>query len=395
MVKMDPYLKQNIRFYRYWEQTRANHEFQPKTAVKPNDILYYYAIYPEILPLLNSWYQHNQHQQIIGYDLSPNGSFFLFPSGVSGPHSKLWNYKDKIYLIEDGFIRGLFSYFSQKINGLTIPYTAQMRLSCSIDDISPHFNIYNRSRLEILLNNSELSEQQKQRASKLRQLIVDNCITKYNYQPIIQPEIGDPNKKKILILDQSKGDQSILMSGGLGQFDLMLESAVNENPNCDIIIKVHPDALGGSDRNSCFDLADIQSKYDNVILYAQAINPVSLLQYVDKVYTCSSGMGFEALLAGKEVITFACPFYAGWGLSDDRHPLMQSEIIKKRRQKRLSVEDILYQTYINYCHYTHPEYHIEMQVEDAIAYLIKHRHEFFANPEQYVEKYKFNNGLPE
>ena len=30
--------------------------------------------------------------------------------------------------------------------------------------------------------------------------------------------------------------------------------------------------------------------------------------------------GFEALMRGRAVTVWGCPFYAGWGLTDDRHP---------------------------------------------------------------------------
>jgi hypothetical protein len=43
--------------------------------------------------------------------------------------------------------------------------------------------------------------------------------------------------------------------------------------------------------------------------------PMVPAQRVDKVYTVSSGMGFEAVLAGRHVICFGSPFYAGWGFT--------------------------------------------------------------------------------
>jgi capsular polysaccharide export protein len=35
----------------------------------------------------------------------------------------------------------------------------------------------------------------------------------------------------------------------------------------------------------------------------------------------SSQLGFEAILAGHRPVTFGVPFYAGWGLTDDRRPV--------------------------------------------------------------------------
>ena len=47
------------------------------------------------------------------------------------------------------------------------------------------------------------------------------------------------------------------------------------------------------------------------------------------VYTVSSQMGFEAILAGHRPHVFGQPFYAGWGLSEDFTPVT-------RRQRRLT-----------------------------------------------------------
>ncbi|MDZ7708952.1 MAG: hypothetical protein U5K36_01625 [Roseovarius sp.] len=38
----------------------------------------------------------------------------------------------------------------------------------------------------------------------------------------------------------------------------------------------------------------------------------------DEVWTMTSLLGFEALLRGVRVTTTGAPFYAGWGLTDDR-----------------------------------------------------------------------------
>ena len=56
---------------------------------------------------------------------------------------------------------------------------------------------------------------------------------------------------------------------------------------------------------------------------AEPVNPWSLLDGVDTLYTVSSGMGFEAALAGKRVVTFGSPFYSGWGFTDDRRLKLQ------------------------------------------------------------------------
>jgi capsular polysaccharide export protein len=54
------------------------------------------------------------------------------------------------------------------------------------------------------------------------------------------------------------------------------------------------------------------------VVLRQAINPLSLIEQMDRVYVVTSIMGFEALLAGKPVAVFGMPWYAGWGATDDR-----------------------------------------------------------------------------
>ena len=57
------------------------------------------------------------------------------------------------------------------------------------------------------------------------------------------------------------------------------------------------------------------------------------------------------------------PFYAGWGLTTD-------EYICERRQHRLTIRDLLYQTLINYPIYIHPENKQCIPPEMAMDWLI-------------------------
>ncbi|WP_299497043.1 hypothetical protein [uncultured Shewanella sp.] len=53
---------------------------------------------------------------------------------------------------------------------------------------------------------------------------------------------------------------------------------------------------------------------------------------IDEVYTISSLSGFEALLRGLKVTTMACPFYSGWGLTNDLQP-------NARRNRKLTIDN--------------------------------------------------------
>jgi capsular polysaccharide export protein len=57
------------------------------------------------------------------------------------------------------------------------------------------------------------------------------------------------------------------------------------------------------------------------VIEDRPISPWRLFEHARAVYTVSSQLGFEAILAGHRPVTFGVPFYAGWGLTDDRRPV--------------------------------------------------------------------------
>ena len=64
-------------------------------------------------------------------------------------------------------------------------------------------------------------------------------------------------------------------------------------------------------------------------LISDPVSPWALLDGAQAVYTVSSGLGFEAILAGHKPNVFGQPFYAGWGLTVDERPV-------DRRQRNLT-----------------------------------------------------------
>lgn len=270
-----------------------------------------------------------------------------------------------LFIEEDGFIRSIYTWTSNNI-----PQKYRNSISFTFSNL-PHFFADEITTLEYMLNNEKLKLDNKQieRAKYLIDKIIKNKISKYNHQPIYKPEIGK-NKNKVLVIDQSYGDMSISYGwANEDTFKNMLEVAIKENYNADIIIKTHPDALvKNSERAKCYySNEDIK---ENVYLMAEEINPISLLEIVDKVYVCTSQLGFEALMMGKEVHVFGMPFYAGYGLTIDYQKC-------ERRTNRRTLEEIFYITYINYSYYVNPEKEERCEIEDAIDYLIKLRREYF------------------
>lgn len=169
-------------------------------------------------------------------------------------------------------------------------------------------------------------------------------LSKYNSGPERSPaELGlaAGKHRRVLVLDQVHSDASI--AGALadaGSFDAMLDAAFADDPASEVVVKLHPDVLSGRRAGYFSRLVP----RDRVTLVAEQVNPWSLLDAVDAVYTVSSGLGFEAVLAGKRVVTFASPFYSGWGFTEDRRP-------KVARPRSAAPLEVFAAYYLLYTHY--------------------------------------------
>lgn len=277
---------------------------------------------------------------------------------------------------EDGFIHSI-------VRPIDYFYEKKYRIGCSLilDPNSAHFDASNISLIEEELNsNIEFDDKKLERAKSCIEFLIKNYITKYNNQPIFTPNYGRKGVKKILVIDQAVNDLSILMGGCSERtFVEMLEDAINENPDADILVKVHPDMINNPKRGSGItkklgNYSDYDfTPYKNVYIISDYINPIALLQYVDIVYVVSSQMGFEALLCNKKTIIYGAPFYAGWGLGICRY---QGDAIKRRTKKR-SVEEIFYTAYISCSKYINPRIGKKCEIEELMREIITLRAEYY------------------
>ncbi|EHA13543.1 cell surface saccharide synthesis protein [Halomonas sp. HAL1] len=263
-----------------------------------------------------------------------------------------------IIIIEDGFIRSL-----------DIGLSGEPTLSIIIDDLTSYYDATKPSRLETLLSSdSRLTIQQIERSKKIIHKIVSNRVSKYNHAPDLPLKIGKSDKRKILLLDQRFGDQSVA-SGLVDEktFDRMLHDAIKLNPNAEIIIKQHPDAIKGG-KSSYYNVEKLAftKHMDNISTVNYDINPYALFDIVDEVYVGTSGMGFEALLAGKKVTCYGAPFYSNWGLTTDK-------IEVERRTKKRSLEEVFFYSYIALSKYYDPNIQQRCEIEDAIDYIASNK----------------------
>ena len=150
-------------------------------------------------------------------------------------------------------------------------------------------------------------------------------------------------------------------------FHLMLNTALSDYPDAEIILKIHPDVLAGKRQGHFSDvkLDELSPRPRRVRVYAEDVNPIALCQAVDAVYTVNSGMGFEALLAGCAVTTFAWPWYAGWGLTSDRYP-------GSRRGVSRSLDQLFAAAYRDYSRYWDPVAQQPCDLSTIIDRLVDH-----------------------
>jgi capsular polysaccharide export protein len=146
----------------------------------------------------------------------------------------------------------------------------------------------------------------------------------------------------------------------------MLDAAKAENPTADILVKLHPEVVSGRKQGHLAGLND-----SRLTLIDRDVNPWSLIETVDKVYVVTSQLGFEAVMARKHVTCFGAPFYAGWGLTDDRQPIA-------RRRARPTLEQLFAAVYFDYSRYVSPETKREISFEAAVEWISRRRRDYWA-----------------
>ncbi len=232
--------------------------------------------------------------------------------------------------VEDGFLRSV---------GLGRAGAAPMSLT--VDDIGAAYDASGPSRLELILQTGPLDDPAlltRGRATLDR--IIAAGLSKTNAAPAGTLPPAPAGRARVLVVDQTAGDASI--AGALASnasFKRMLESARDENPGAQILVRRHPAVAAGL-RQGCLPAR----LGPGVETLAADIRPADILAGVDAVYVVSSLLGLEALVRGLPVRVFGLPFWAGWGASAD-------ELSCLRRTRRLTPEQIFSAAYLLYARY--------------------------------------------
>lgn len=236
--------------------------------------------------------------------------------------------------LEDGFLRSL----DLGINGAP-------PASMVVDDIGIYYDATGPSRLEDILQNDIHLSRLNNEASTLITHMLAASIGKYNAAPEADPDmLGLKDSPLVIVLDQTVNDKSVQYGlADVSNFRQALESAISENNDADVRIKIHPDVWTGKKKGY---LADLASVYD-VPIISSDLNWMSLLKYTTKVYTVTSHGGMEALLHRVPVTCFGVPYYSHWGLTDDRTTCV-------RRTRKLTLEELVAGVYLKYARYINP-----------------------------------------
>jgi len=266
--------------------------------------------------------------------------------------------------LEDGFLRSI---------GVGRRETP---LSLVVDGLGIYYDSRQPSELEELLQkDARLSDTQLlDRAARFRERWVASGVSKYNHAPSQLPAAVSRLASFVLVADQTYDDASV--AGALSDadtFERALSCALDEHPDAEIVVKVHPATVAGKKRGY---LAG-RRLGPRVTLVSDDVSPQALLARAQHLYVCSSQLGFEGLLAGVKVTCLGQAFYAGWGLTDDRQSCA-------RRTRRLSLDQLVAGALLLYPRYRHPLNGEPCQAEDVLEHLALQRRMFDENRRSFV-----------
>lgn len=252
--------------------------------------------------------------------------------------------------MEDGFIRS---------RGLGSDFVGA--LSVALDDQGVYYDPSRPSRLETLIETSDLSPMQLARAAALRTRVVDAGLSKYNLRGQA-PTDWPVDRDILLVVGQVENDKSILLgcAPDLNTNSALVEAARRDHPDAFLVYRNHPDVLAGN-RPGRLDAGAMAS----VDAVGDGLDIVDCLNACRRVATLTSLTGFEALMRGKAVSVYGRPFYAGWGLTDDR-------LTFERRRRRAGVDHLVHAALIAYPLYVTPE-GWPCEAEDLVDRLIAAR----------------------
>ncbi|WP_261845147.1 capsular polysaccharide export protein, LipB/KpsS family [Aliamphritea ceti] len=240
-----------------------------------------------------------------------------------------------LYRMEDGFVRSASIGASH-----SVPYSLVIDKSGAL-----YYDGSKISDIENLLNNYDY-EADPTLLNKSRQslaLLQELRISKYNQSDeLLTPPVRNIKTKTVVaVLGQVDSDASIRLGNPDNwSSEELVRLAAYENPESEILYRPHPEIYKGYQK-SRFKKKKIENF---AAISSPDLSMSEFLDGVDHVYTITSLTGLEALIRGIKVTVVGVPFYAGWGLTDDR-------ITIKRRQRALTIDELFAGSYLLYPQY--------------------------------------------
>ncbi len=287
----------------------------------------------------------------------------------SGDATERWarEHEVPVWYLEDGWVRGCSS-------------DAHSRLTYSllVDDAGVYYDAASPSAIENFLTDevhvaTECDAATLDRARRWRERMVAAGVTKYNgYRSTgLEPVPSDPF---VLVVDQTRDDASV-RHGAMeaADFERMLEAAIDENPGCRVLVRTHPDVVAGRRRGY---LGDAAARY-GLELAAGRDNPYRWLVGAERIYAGTSQLGYEGLLAERPVTLFGAPFYAGWGLTDDRST--SPALARRATAADIDLDTLFHASHVRLARYRSPVDGAEWTLGDCIDHVELQRANFARN----------------
>ena len=255
--------------------------------------------------------------------------------------------------LEDGFLRsvGLGANLIDPISWV-------------VDQSGMYYDARGPSDLETFLSYHRFSAADRARGAAVRRKIVDAAITKYNL-PAAPWRRPPEQARVVLVPGQVEGDASIRFGAVEVRTNVDLLKAVRRaEPEAWLLYKPHPDVVAGL-RQAGADEAQTTRWCDEMVTGGSL---EALYGQVEALHVLTSLSGFEALLRGVEVHTWGLPFYAGWGLTHDRHAC-------PRRGRKLDLDELAFGALVAYPSYVSRFSGLFITAEQAIEELLAWRRE--------------------
>ncbi|MEO1874778.1 MAG: capsular polysaccharide biosynthesis protein [Cobetia sp.] len=251
--------------------------------------------------------------------------------------------------LEDGFLRSL-----------TLASAGYPGMAMVVDHQGIYYDARQPSDLEQLINEAPTRQGEAllARARAALESLRMHRLSKYNHAPERKLPARKPGMQRLLIVDQTAEDASVI--GGMASpetFLAMLREACAIE-GAEVWVKVHPDVIAGKKRGYLLE----EARKLGCTLLSDDINPWCLFEQVDGVHVVTSQLGFEALMAGLPVTCHGMPFYAGWGLTDDRQQC-------PRRGQSRTLEQVFAAAYLEYSRYANPYTQQAATLEEIIQLL--------------------------